>query len=414
MTRIQARAPHAPRFLPATLVGAFALACGGPGRDEAHRQTTDGFDARARRLHASAPVFDGHNDLPGEVRDRGGLDSYPLQTRLDHGHTDIPRLRDGGVGAQFWSAFVPVGEIEKGSSARHCAEQIELIRAMCERHSADFELARTAADVVRIRAAGKIAGLIGIEGGHAIEDSLEKLRGFFDAGARYMTLTHNATIGWADSATDEPRHGGLSEFGVAVVAEMNRLGMLVDISHVSVDTMHDVLDHSVAPVIASHSSAFALCPHPRNVPDAVLERIAANGGLVMVNFAPAFLDPAAARIAVEMYPAFDAIDAATDDESARAKLKQEWRENHPLPPVSYLRVADHIEHIARVAGVDHVGLGSDFDGISAVPVGLEDVSRYPELTAELLRRGWSEADLLQVLGGNALRVLRECEAVARR
>ncbi len=392
-----------------TIVLLVACQSGGPER------SAEDLGAQARRIHALAPVFDGHNDLPGEIRAKGSsFEAYDIAQRLAFGHTDIPRLRAGGVGAQFWSAYVPASEMRTGTATRYAREQIELIRAMCARYPDDFELALTVADVERIRAAGRIAGLIGIEGGHAIESSLDKLREFYGRGARYMTLTHNDTTDWADAATDAPQHGGLTAFGEDVVREMNRLGMLVDISHVSADTMRDVLRVSRAPVIASHSSAFALAPHPRNVPDDVLREVARNGGLVMVNFAPAFLDPEAARIAVAWYPAMRAIEAGTSDEKERAERFDAWRTSHPLPAVPCARVADHIEHIARVAGVDHVGLGSDFDGIPSTPVGLEDASCYPALTEELLRRGWSEADVRKVLGENALRVLRDCEGVARR
>jgi len=386
----------------------FLVAC----RSDGPERSAEDRHAAAQRIHASAPVFDGHNDLPGEIRGKG-FDAYDISQRLDHGHTDIPRLRAGGVGAQFWSAYVPAAEVRTKTAARYAREQIELIRAMCARYPADFELALTVADVERIRAAGRIAGLIGIEGGHAIESSLDILREFHGRGARYMTLTHNDTTDWADAATDEPQHGGLTSFGEDVVREMNRLGMLIDISHVSADTMRDVLRVSRAPVIASHSSAFALAPHPRNVPDDVLREIARNGGLVMVNFAPAFLDPEAARIAVAWYPAMRAIEAGTSDQKERAERFDAWRKSNPLPAVPYSRVVDHIEHIAEVAGVAHVGLGSDFDGIPSTPVGLEDVSRYPAVTEELLRRGWSEADVRKVLGENAVRVLRECERAAR-
>jgi membrane dipeptidase len=372
--------------------------------------------AEALRIHARALVFDGHNDLLGEVRERAhsSFDGYDLSRRLDFNHTDIPRLVEGNVGAQFWSAFVPVSEIKTKTAARYCNEQIDLILAMCARYPDTFELATTAADVERIHKAGKIASLIGIEGGHAIESSLAKLDAFYARGARYMTLTHNDTTDWADSATDAPVHGGLTAFGEEVVHEMNRLGMIVDISHVSADTMRDVLRVSTAPVIASHSSAFALAPHPRNVPDDVLALIRKNGGVVMVNFSPNFLDPEAARIALGIYPVVREIEARTSDEGERKRLVDEWRAAHPIPSVSFTRVVDHIEHIARVAGVDHIGLGSDFDGIPAVPVGLEDVSRFSIITEELLRRGWSERDIDKVLGANALRVLRECEEVAAR
>ncbi|MDZ4774587.1 MAG: dipeptidase [Planctomycetota bacterium] len=371
--------------------------------------------AEALRIHGDALVFDGHNDLLGEVRDlaHSSFDGYDLSQRLSINHTDIPRLQIGNVGAQFWSAFVPVSEMKTGTSARYCNEQIDLIHAMCARYPDAFELATTCRDVERIHANGKIASLIGIEGGHAIESSLAKLDAFYARGARYMTLTHNDTTDWADSATDEPVHGGLSPFGEEVVREMNRLGMIVDISHVSADTMRDVLRVSSAPIIASHSSAFALAPHPRNVPDDVLEALTRNGGVVMVNFSPNFLDPDAARVALGIYPFVREIAAKTSDENERKRLVEDWRRAHPIPSVSFTRVVDHIEHIARVAGVDHVGLGSDFDGISAVPVGLEDVSRFPVITEELLRRGWNETDIEKVLGLNALRVLCAVEDVAK-
>jgi len=374
--------------------------------------SADELAAQAQRIHAAAPVFDGHNDLPGEIRGRGSdFKRYDIAQRLDHGHTDIPRMRAGGLGAQFWSAYIPTSEIASGTSARYCREQIELIRAMCARYPDDLELALDSDDVGRITAAGRIASLIGIEGGHAIENSLDKLREFHALGARYMTLTHNDTLDWADAATDAPRSGGLSRFGEEVVREMNRLGMLVDISHVSAETMRDVLRVTKAPVIASHSSAYALTPHPRNVPDDVLRELTVNGGLVMVNFAPMFVDAEAARIGMGFYEVMRAAQRETQDEAERGRRLEAWRQANPLPPVPLTRVADHMEHIARVAGVEHVGIGSDFDGIGATPVGLEDVSRYPALTAELLRRGWSEANVLKVLGQNALRVLRECERV---
>lgn len=367
----------------------------------------------ALRIHASMPVFDGHNDLPGKIRDAGGsFEAYDIGRSIPAGHTDLARLRKGGVGAQFWSAYVPVDEIAKGTSARYCREQIELIRALCARYSQDLELATSAADIERIVKSGKIASLIGIEGGHAIENSLELLREFHALGARYMTLTHNDTIDWADAATDEPRHGGLSPFGEDVVREMNRLGMLVDISHVSADTMRDVLRVTAAPVIASHSCAFALTPHPRNVPDDVLRGMTLNGGVVMVNVAPAFLDARAAEIALGSYAVVRKLRAEIADEAARDAALAAWRKEHPLPPVSLARYVDHIQHIARVAGVDHVGIGSDYDGISATPIGLEDVGCLPAVTEELLRRGWTESAVRKVLGGNIRRVLRAAEAVA--
>jgi membrane dipeptidase len=368
---------------------------------------------RALRLHRSALLVDGHNDLPERMRDEAhsSFDEIDIAKRLAKGHTDIPRLREGGVGAQFWSAYVPVETMKTGTAARFALEQIDLIRRMVARYSNDLELALSSDDIERIHAKGKIASLIGLEGGHAIESSLAVLRDFYALGVRYMTLTHTSTHDWADAATDEPKHHGLSPFGEDVVREMNRLGMLIDISHVSADTMRHVLRISRAPVIASHSSAFALAPHPRNVPDDVLRSIASSGGVVMVNFFPGFLDTAAAQIATGVYAVQNELASKTPEE--RDAALERWRQEHPLPKVPFTRVVDHIEHIAKIAGVDHVGLGSDFDGIGDVPVGMEDVSCYPKITEELLRRGWSEVDVRKVLGSNVVRALRDAEKVAR-
>ena len=320
--------------------------------------------ARAVALHRQALVVDGHNDLPYKLRnvsfDRLDLLSYQSQF-----HTDIPRLVQGGVGAQFWAAYVPIQTIKSGESSRYCLEQMDLIHRMVSRYEQVFELAVNAKQIRSIRKRGKIACLIGIEGGHAIENSLALLRMYYRLGARYMTLTHNQTLDWADAATGEARHGGLTEFGEQVVQEMNRLGMLIDISHVSADTMRDVLQATRAPVIASHSSAFALQAHPRNVPDDVLQRLVGNGGVVMVNFYSTFLV---------------------------GKTRAATLHN----------VLDHIDHIVKVAGINHVGLGSDFDGITRVPGQLEDVSRFPYITQGLIDRGYSDKQILKVLGGNLL------------
>jgi membrane dipeptidase len=370
----------------------------------------------ALRLHREALVFDGHNDLPWQFREKAGLSFTHLDiTREQKGlHTDIPRLRKGGVGAQFWAAYVPVSTRKKGTAVRDTLEQIDVIRRMVRTYPDAFELALSADDVVRIHKAGKIASLIGVEGGHSIDNSLGVLRIYHALGVRYMTLTHTETLDWADSATDEAKNGGLSKFGEEVIAEMNRLGMLVDISHVSADTMRHALRVTRAPLIASHSSAYALTAHPRNVPDDVLKLVAKNGGVVMVNFYPGFISPEAARISRDMFQAARDLRARhTDDKEFEAAMRA-WAKEHPMPPVSIHAVVDHIEHVIKAAGIDHVGLGSDFDGINAVPQQLEDVSCYPYITQELLNRGYKKDEIVKVLGGNILRVIRAAEAAASR
>ncbi len=371
--------------------------------------------AKALELHSSALVIDGHNDLPWKIREKGRssfdvLDIAQPQAEL---HTDIPRLRLGGVGAQFWSAWVPPELDKKGGATRTALEQIDVIHRMVRRYPEVFEFAYTADDVTRIRRAGRIASLIGVEGGHTIENSLGVLRMFHALGVRYLTLTHTDTIDWADSATDEPRHGGLTEFGESVVREMNRLGMLVDISHVSVETMYDVLRVSRAPVIASHSSAHALAAHPRNVPDDVLRLVAKNGGVIMVNFYSGFVEPQATQVALNMFHAFRKLRAEQRPEAEMTSAIQKWQRENPMPRGTVRTVADHVDHIVKVAGVDHVGLGSDFDGITVTPVQLEDVSCFPNLTQELLTRGYREQDVRKILGENVLRALRGAEQVAR-
>jgi membrane dipeptidase len=331
--------------------------------------------------------------------------------------TDIGRLRAGHVGGQFWSVWVPV-ELNGPEAVQMTLEQIDLVKRMAARYPADLEIAYTAADVRRIHRAGKIASLIGIEGGHQIDNSLAVLRQMYDLGARYMTLTHSRTTGWADSATDTPRHHGLAPFGEEVVREMNRLGMLVDLSHVSPDTMRVALRVSTAPVIFSHSSARALVDHPRDVPDDVLKLVATNGGVVMVNFATAYVSAArnrwdadrAAERARYDSPPFGGLYIGQPDR-AKAALAA-WEREHPKPEVTLAQVADHIEHIRQAAGIDHVGLGSDFDGIPDTPRGLEGVDKYPDLLVELMRRGWSDGDVAKLAGGNVLRVMADCEHVA--
>lgn len=358
---------------------------------------------QARRIHANLPVVDGHNDLPWALRIRASSDleqSDPC-TSLDGYHTDVPRLAAGGVGAQFWSVFAPAWD---PSPFRTTVEQIDLVRRMTERCDR-LAHADSAVDVAGTRARGITASLMGAEGGHSIENSLPALRVLRRLGVRYLTLTHADTTDWADSATDEARHGGLTDFGEEVVREMNRIGMIIDISHVSADTMRHALSVSDRPVMASHSSAFALAPHPRNVPDDVLETIRANDGVVMTNFYPPFVSRAGAEQSIGRFAvARDLMDRLQDDAAVEAELGR-MLELDPYPEVTVSDVADHIEHIAEVAGVDHVGIGSDFDGVEVTPVGLEDVSTYPAITVELLARGWQEPDIRKVLGENALRVL---------
>jgi membrane dipeptidase len=367
---------------------------------------------RARQVHAAGMLFDGHNDLPWRLRIEGdfGLNRFDLSRRLDSGQTDIPRLREGGVKAQFWSVYIPS---EHANPARTVTEQIDLVHRMVERYPDAFELALSAADVERIAAAGKIASLIGIEGGVAIENNLAQLRAFYMLGARYMTLTHNTTLDWADAATDTPKHDGLSPFGERVVKEMNRLGMLVDISHVSPATMSDALRVSEAPLIASHSSAYALCPSPRNVPDQILNLVKQNGGVIMVNFYSGFIVPESGK---KMRAMIEEMRTKYPNREERAKAMEAWfqSEGAKMSRGTYRDVADHIDHIVKVAGIDHVGIGSDFDGITMWPVGLEDVASYPRLTDELLRRGYSEADVHKILGSNVLRAFRQAGEVSKK
>jgi membrane dipeptidase len=362
----------------------------------------------AAKVHAAGFVFDGHNDLPWRLRLVGDVafGKFDISKRLDSGHTDIPRLRAGGVKAQFWSVYIPS---EHEHPARTVTEQIDLVHRMIEHYPDVFELALSADDVERIVKAGKIASLIGIEGGVAIEDDLAQLRAFARLGARYMTLTHNKTLAWADAATDDPRSDGLSPFGERVVKEMNRLGMLVDISHVSPATMADALRVSRAPIIASHSSAYAKCAMPRNVPDEILLGVKRNGGVVMVNFFSGFIVPEAARMVMD---ARRTLKAQYPEPAAFAKAFEAWFDSHRIPRGTVADVVNHIDHIVKVAGIDHVGLGGDYDGVTSVPVGLEDVSSYPRITEELLCRGYSVPDIHKILGGNILRALRAAGQVA--
>jgi membrane dipeptidase len=368
----------------------------------------------AKRLHSTAIVIDGHNDLPWELRAQGGL-SF---TRLDISQhqpslqTDIPRLRQGGLGAQFWSVYVPSKTANDGTALVATLEQIELIHAMIDRYSDTFELALTAQDIRRIHGEGKIASLLGVEGGHSIENSLGVLRQLYRLGARYMTLTHNDSLGWADSGTDMAKSGGLNEFGEEVIAEMNRLGMMVDLSHVSPDCMRATLRVSKAPVIFSHSSAYAVATSPRNVPDDVLKLVAKNGGVVMVNFFSGFLVPSTASRYARRLEHERELKATLDDVVKVQALLRNWDRKDPMERGTIHVVVDHIDHIVRVAGIDHVGLGSDYDGVSLLPTQLEDVSCYPNLTQALLDRGYSESDIRKILGENLLRVMERTEQVA--
>jgi membrane dipeptidase len=368
----------------------------------------------AKRIHADALLVDGHNDLPYVYREDADLSFHKLDIRKPQPriHTDIPRLRKGGVGAQFWSAYVSAGTRKKGTAVRETLEQIDMIHRLVKEYPDDLEMALTVDDIHRIRKKGKIASLIGVEGGHSIDNSLGVLRTFHSLGVRYMTLTHSETLDWADSATDKPRNNGLSRFGEEVVAEMNRLGMLVDISHVSADTMHHVLRVTKAPVIASHSSAYALAQHSRNVPDDVLKLVRDNGGVIMVNFYSGFIVPEAARLSKDMFEQARKLKEKYPDEKQFRAAIEQWKKENPLPRGSIHDVVDHIEHIVKIAGIDHVGLGSDYDGIMSTPLQLEDVSTYPYITQELLNRGYKRDDIHKVLGGNALRAMRRAEEVA--
>jgi membrane dipeptidase len=366
--------------------------------------------ALTRAMLSRFPLIDGHNDLPWELRDR--YDSDPaaadLTRRLPDTQTDIPRLVEGGVGGQFWSVYVQA-ELAGDAAVTAVLEQIDIVHRMIDHYPARFQLALTAADVDAAFRAGRIASLLGAEGGHSIAGSLGVLRMLFSLGVRYLTLTHNSNVGWADSATDVTDTGGLSDFGRSVVAEMNRLGMLVDLSHVSAATMHAALDVSAVPVIFSHSSARAVCDNPRNVPDDVLRRLAVNGGVCMVTFVPFFVSQECADWLTGLRAEAAARGADPSKLSEVFAVLPSWEKAHPMPPATIAQVADHIDHVRAVAGVDHVGIGGDFDGTPVTPVGLDDVSRYPALFAELQRRHWSEPDLKALAGANTLRALRAAQ-----
>jgi membrane dipeptidase len=373
--------------------------------------------AQAKRVLKQTPLIDGHNDLPWRIREdsiaRGNVDTYDLRKHTP-GHTDLERLRKGMVGAQFWSVYVP-GEWPDSGYARVQLEQIDIARRMIAKYPDQLALALTANDIRRDFKQGKIGSLIGMEGGHAIEHSLGALRAYYDLGARYMTLTHNVTLDWADAALDSAKHNGLTPFGDSVVREMNRLGMLVDLAHVSPATMSDALNVSEAPVIFSHSAARALVDVPRNVPDSILRRVTANGGIVMVPFVTGFVSPAVRLYDQSTRPVMKDLQAKYgNDTAAITRDIKQWRAAHPEPRATLSQVADQIDYVRKVAGVDHVGIGGDFDGITEVVEGLEDVSTYPALFAELARRGWSDSDLSKLAGENFLRVFAQAEAVAKK
>ncbi|HZD71975.1 MAG TPA: dipeptidase [Actinomycetes bacterium] len=369
---------------------------------------------RARALLVGNPVIDGHNDLAWELRVRAGYDLEWVDVARPQPefHTDIPRLRTGGVGAQFWSVYVP-GTLQGDHAVSATLEQIDAIYRLVARHPDQLALATSANEVERTVSAGRIACLIGAEGGHSIDCSLGTLRMLHALGVRYLTLTHNHNVPWADAATDQPAVGGLSSFGEAVVAEMNRLGVLVDLSHVATTTMRAALRVSEAQVIFSHSSARALCDVPRNVPDDVLAVLAGNGGVCMVTFVPMFVSPQCAAWWQQAMVHLVGAGVDPDDHAAARPMLAAWERDHPRPVATVGEVADHVEHVREVAGVEHVGLGGDYDGVDVQPVGLEDVSGYPRLLAELLERGWSDDELANLTWRNPLRVLRDAEVVAR-
>ncbi|MFQ5744740.1 MAG: dipeptidase [Acidobacteriota bacterium] len=413
-------------WLTMVMAGLLAFGASGCGAGERGGEPTSpaaGADAlvqQARQILRQVPLIDGHNDVPWQYRERvhDHLDAIDLAgdtSQLDPPmHTDIPRLRAGGLGAQFWSVYIPV-ELGGPGAARALFEQIDLAHRIIDRYPETFELAGTAADVERIFADRKIASMLGIEGGHSIENSLAVLRQAYARGARYMTLTHSSNNDWADSGTDDPAHDGLTAFGKEVVREMNRLGMLVDLSHTSPKTMNDALDVTEAPVIFSHSSARALTDHRRNVPDEVLRRLPENGGVVMVTFVTSFVSEKVRLHSEAEEQERERLQALHPDDPGGVDESMEiWRQENPAPSATLEDVADHIDHIREVAGIDQIGIGSDFDGITSTPVGLENVATYPFLFAELLRRGYSADEVKKIAGLNLLRVMRQTEQVAAR
>jgi len=381
------------------------------------RPADDVYLARAKRILSQTPLIDGHNDLPWRIREdsvaRGNVDAYDLRKHTP-GHTDLDRLKKGMVGAQFWSVYTP-GEYRDSGYARVQLEQIDIARRFIAKYPDRLALALSAEDIRRDFKQGRIGSLLGLEGGHAIENSLGALRAYYELGVRYMTLTHNVTLDWADAALDSAKHKGLTPFGDSVVREMNKLGMLVDLSHVSPGTMSAALNVSRAPVIFSHSGARALVDVPRNVPDSILRRVTTNGGIVMVPFVTGFVSPAVLLYDQSTRPVMKDLQAKYGNDTAGITREiNQWRAAHPEPRATLSQVADQIEYVRKVAGVDHVGIGSDFDGITEVVQGLEDVSTFPALFAELARRGWSDNDLRKLAGENLLRVFAQAEAVSKK
>ena len=378
---------------------------------------TDALLARAHTLLSESPLIDGHNDYPMALREHdpaASLDTLDMSKPQPSIMTDLPRLKAGGVGGQFWSVYVPV-ELQGQAAVTATLGQIDIVYRMLRRYPQSLELALTADDIERAFKSGRIASLIGMEGGHSIDNSLANLRMFYKLGARYMTLTHSSNTPWADSATDTPKFGGLAPFGEEVVKEMNWLGMLVDLSHTSPDTMEDALRVTQAPVIFSHSDARALNDHPRNVPDNILQMLPKNGGIVMVTFVPGFVSPKVNEWNKAQTAEQDRLKALYPNDPAKVKEGVDaWTKANPMPPATISEVADHIDHIRKVAGIDHIGIGSDFDGITQTVQGLSDVSMYPSLVAELLRRGYGDADVKKILGQNLLRVMREVDKESKR
>jgi membrane dipeptidase len=398
-------------------VFAALFACALFATVDASAQAADSNLARAKRILRTTPLVDGHNDLAWRIREDKitprDVDAYDLR-KTTAGHTDLARMKEGMVGAQFWSVYIP-GEIRDSGYARVQLEEIDIARRFIAKYPERLSLATRAADIRRDFAQGKVASFLGMEGGHAIENSLGALRAYYDLGVRYMTLTHNVTLDWADAALDEPKHGGLTPFGKEVVREMNRLGMLIDLAHVSPGTMSAALDVTEAPVIFSHSGSRALVDHPRNVPDSILARLPKNGGIVMVPFVNGFVSAKVrAHDVAESEAAKEAAKKFPNDTAAVEREMSAWRSAHPPMSATMSDVADHIEHVRDIAGIDHVGIGSDFDGIDDVIPGLENVSKFPYLLAELARRGWSDADLRKVAGENFIRVFTKAEAVSAR
>lgn len=399
----------------ATLVGGPFLAAPSAEPTPAKNRKDVVLTDQALAVHREALLIDGHNDLPWELRQKDG----PAFRNIDVGkpqprfHTDIPRLKKGNVGAQFWSAYVPVDTAKKGVAVRTTLEQIDVVHELARRHPDAFEMAYGTEDILRVRKAGKIACLIGVEGGHSIDNSLGVLRDFYRLGVRYMTLTHSESLDWADSCSDTPKAHGLTPFGEGVVLEMNRLGMLVDLSHVSPETMKAALKVTKAPVIFSHSSARGVADHPRNVPDDVLKLVKANNGVVMVNFYSGFLVPEGARAMRRMFEVARELKKKYPDQERYDEAMKAWVKENDYPTGTIQTIADHIDHIVAVAGIDHVGIGSDFDGVPKLPHQMSDVSCYPYLTQELLNRKYTPDQIRKILGGNLMRVFAAAEKTSR-